>query len=130
MKLNIEIDGQMYEVEVEVTADDDQPQIQDNRPTPAATTIQSVVLRTPPNPGSSLSLDNHEVKLCRSPLAGIVVQVAVSPGQQLQVNDLMVLLEAMKMEPAVTAPMEGTVKSVNVSPRESVKLNQVLVEFD
>jgi methylmalonyl-CoA carboxyltransferase small subunit len=58
------------------------------------------------------------------------VQVAVSPGQQLQVNDLMVLLEAMKMETAVTAPMEGTVKSVNVAPRESVKLNQVLVEFD
>ena len=130
MKLNIAIDGQVYEVEVEVTEDDDHPQMLDNRPTPAATTIQSVVLRTPSNSGSSLSLDNHEVKLCRSPLAGIVVQVAVSPGQQLQVNDLMVLLEAMKMETAVTAPMEGTVKSVNVAPRESVKLNQVLVEFD
>jgi biotin carboxyl carrier protein len=48
----------------------------------------------------------------------------------LQVNDLIVVLEAMKMETTVTAPMEGTVKSVNVAPRESVKLNQVLVEFD
>lgn len=129
-KLNIEIDGEMYEVEVEVVEDDYQSQMQDNRPAPAATTIQSVVLHTPHKPGSSQDPDNHEVKLCRSPLAGIVVHVAVAPGQQLQVNDLIVVLEAMKMETTVTAPMEGTVKSVNVAPRESVKLNQVLVEFD
>ena len=130
MKLNIAIDGQMYEVEVEVAEDDDQPQMQDNRPTPAATTIQSVVLRTPHKPGSFPDSDHHETKLCRSPLAGIVVQVPVAAGQYLQVNDLMVLLEAMKMETAVTAPRAGTVKSVNVAPREPVKLNQVLVEFD
>jgi len=48
----------------------------------------------------------------------------------MQVNDLMVVLEAMKMETALTAPMAGKLKSVNVAPRESVKLNQVLVEFD
>jgi len=88
------------------------------------------VLRTPPKPGSSLDPDNHEAKLCRSPLAGIVVQVPAAPGQQVQVNDVMVVLEAMKMETTVTAPMAGKLKSVNVAPRESVKLDQVLVEFD
>jgi methylmalonyl-CoA carboxyltransferase small subunit len=77
-----------------------------------------------------LDSDSHEDKLCRSPLAGIVVQVPVAPGQQLQVNDLMVVLEAMKMETAITAPVEGKLKSVNVTPGESVKANQVLVEFD
>ena len=129
MKLNIAIDGQVYEVEVEIAEDDDQPQMQDNRPTPAATTIQSIVLRTPRKPRSSLDAD-HEAKLCRSPLAGIVVQVPVAAGQHLQVNDLMVVLEAMKMETAVTAPVEGKLKSVLVAPGDSVKLNQVLVEFD
>jgi methylmalonyl-CoA carboxyltransferase 1.3S subunit len=130
MKLQISIDGQAYEVEVEVAEEDNAPQMQDNRPTPASATIQSTVLRSPPKPGSSLDPDNHEAKLCRSPLAGIVVHVAVAPGQQLQVNDLMVVLEAMKMETSVTAPMTGKLKSVNVAPRESVKLNQVLAEFE
>jgi methylmalonyl-CoA carboxyltransferase small subunit len=130
MKLKISIDGQAYEVEVEVAEEDYPPQMQGNRPTAAAATIQSTVLRSPPKPGSSLDPGNREGKLCRSPLAGIVVEVAVVPGQQLQVNDLMVVLEAMKMETAVTAPMAGTVKTVNVAPREAVKLNQVLVEFD
>jgi methylmalonyl-CoA carboxyltransferase small subunit len=130
MKLQISIDGQGYEVEVEVAEEDYPPQMQDNRPTPASATIQSTVLRTPPKPGASLDPHNHEAKLCRSPLAGIVVRVPVTPGQRLQLNDLMVVLEAMKMETAVTAPMAGTVKTVNVAPREAVKLNQVLVEFD
>src|SRR6202521_1011849 len=98
MKLQISIDGQAYEVEVEVAGEDYPPQMQDNRPTPASATIQSFVLRTPPKPGSSLDPDDHEAKLCRSPLAGIVVHVPVAAGQQLQVNDLMVVLQAMKME--------------------------------
>jgi biotin carboxyl carrier protein len=130
MKLQISIDGQAYEVEVEVAEEDYPPQMQDNRPTPASATIQSTVLRTPPKPGASLDPHNHEARLCRSPLAGIVVHVPVTPGQRLQLNDLMVVLEAMKMETAVTAPMAGTVKAVNVAAREAVKLNQVLVEFD
>ncbi len=130
MKLLISVDGQAYEVEVEVAEDDYPQQMQDNRPTPTSATIQSTVLRTPSKPGSFEGPDNHEDKLCRSPLAGIVVQVPVAPGQQLQVNDLMVVLEAMKMETAIIAPVGGKLKSVNVVPGESVKANQVLVEFD
>ncbi|HEY4961495.1 MAG TPA: acetyl-CoA carboxylase biotin carboxyl carrier protein subunit, partial [Terriglobales bacterium] len=74
--------------------------------------------------------DDHEDKLCRSPLAGIVVHVPVVPGQQLQVNELMIVLEAMKMETAITAPMDGKLKSISVTTGESVKANQVLLEFE
>jgi len=130
MKLQIVIDGQTYEVEVEVAQQDYAPQGRDNRPAGATATIQSTVLSTPPKPGSSLDPDLNEAKLCRSPLAGIVVRVPVVPGQQLKVNDLMVMLEAMKMESAVTAPAAGRLKSVNVATGDSVKFNQVLVEFD
>jgi methylmalonyl-CoA carboxyltransferase 1.3S subunit len=107
MKLQILIDSRMYEVEVEVTEEDYSPRAQDNRPAPATATIQSTVLRTPPKPGSSLESDVDELELCRSPVAGIVVRVNVQPGQQLQVNDLIVVLEAMKMETNVTAPIAG-----------------------
>jgi len=129
MKLQIAIDGQRYEVEVEVAEEDYPPQPLDNRPAPAAATIQSTVLRTPPKPGSCADGGVDEAKLCRSPLAGIIVQVPVVPGQQLRVDDLIVVLEAMKMETTVTAPVDGKLKSVNVTPGETVKVNQVLVEF-
>ena len=116
MKLQISIDAKTYEVEVEIAEEDYSPQSQDNYPAPATATIQSTVLRTPPKPGSSLNPDGNEANLCRSPLAGIVVRVPVVAGQQLQVDDLMVMLEAMKMETAVTAPVAGRLKSVNVAP--------------
>jgi len=128
MKLQISIDGQDYEVEVEVAEEDYLSQTQDNRPAPATATIQSTVLRTPPKPGDSGS-DLDESKLCRSPLAGIVVRVPVVPEQHLEVDDLMVVLEAMKMETAVTAPVAGKLKAVNVVPGDSVKVNQILAEF-
>src|SRR5208283_3603851 len=70
MKLQISIDAKTYEVEVEIAEEDYSPQNQDNLPAPAAATIQSTVLRTPPKPGSSLNQDTNEAKLCRSPLAG------------------------------------------------------------
>src|ERR1700678_1786628 len=130
MKLQITIDGVAYEVEVEVAEEGYPLQSPDNRHAPATATIQSTVLRTPPNPGASTNSDLNEAKLCRSPLAGIVVRVPVLAGQQLEVNDLMVMLEAMKMECAVRAPTAGRLKSVNVATGDSVKLNQVLVEFD
>jgi len=130
MKLQIQIDSRTYEVEVEVAEEDYPQQMPDNQPAPAAATIQSTVLRTPPKPGASLDSGVEESKLCRSPLAGIVVRVPVIPGQTLQVNDLMVMLEAMKMETAVTAPVDGKLKSVHVAAGDSVKANQVLAEFD
>jgi methylmalonyl-CoA carboxyltransferase 1.3S subunit len=129
MKLRVSIDGETYEVEVEVVEEDYPRQRQDNRPAPTAP-IQSTVLHTLPEPGPSLNSDLNEAKVCRSPVAGIVVHVPVLPGQQLQVNDLIVMLEAMKMESAVTAKAAGRLKSVKVAAGDSVKLNQVLVEFD
>ena len=130
MKLEISIDGQRYEVEVEVTEEDDSPRAQDNRPAPATATIQSTVLRTPPKPGVSSDPNVDESKVCRSPVAGIVVRVEVEPGRQLEVNDLMVVLEAMKMETNVTAPIAGKLKSINVSARDAVKMNEILVQFE
>lgn len=71
-----------------------------------------------------------ELKACRSPVAGVVLRIGVQPGQQIQPNDLMLVIEAMKMETNVTAPFAGKVKSVNVQPGDGVKVHQVLVEFE
>jgi methylmalonyl-CoA carboxyltransferase small subunit len=72
----------------------------------------------------------NEEKVCRSPVAGVVIKVNVEPGQAIQANDLMMVLEAMKMETNVTAPVAGKVKSVKVAQGDAVKVNQVVVEFE
>ena len=72
----------------------------------------------------------NEAKVCRSPVAGVVIKVNSQAGQDLKPNDLMMVLEAMKMETNVTAPVAGKVKSIKVSAGDAVKMNQVLVEFE
>jgi biotin carboxyl carrier protein len=52
------------------------------------------------------------------------------PGQVLQTNDLMMVLEAMKTEANITAPVTGKIKGITVGQGEGVQVNWVLVEFE
>jgi methylmalonyl-CoA carboxyltransferase small subunit len=71
-----------------------------------------------------------ETKVCRSPVTGIVIKVNIAPGQAVQANEPVMVLEAMKMETNVTAHCAGKVKNVRVAQGDSVKVNQVVVEFE
>ena len=129
MKLQVGIDGKQYEVEIEVLEDDSVgggylP------PHGQATTVQPVSLPPPVAPVQPGDGAVDEMKVCRSPVAGLVVKQNVKAGQELQVNDLLMVLEAMKMETNITAPIAGKVKKVNVGQGDAVKVSQVLVEFE
>ena len=71
-----------------------------------------------------------EEKVCRSPISGIVVRVTAQAGQQIQVGDAVLVLEAMKMETDITAPVPGKIRAINVKVGDSVQGGQVLVEFE
>ncbi len=129
MKLQIGIDGKTYEVEVEVVEDDSAPRMPNYGPYPIVpATVQSAPATRTPSQVAEENVD--EEKVCRSPVAGVVIKVSVEPGQTMQANDLMMVLEAMKMETNVTSPVAGKVKSVKVAPGDSVKVNQIVVEFE
>jgi methylmalonyl-CoA carboxyltransferase small subunit len=131
LKLQIGIDRRTYEVEVEVLQEDGAARPPSYGPYPAVpATIQSTPSRIAGPQPEALDGNVDEAKVCRSPVAGVVITVNIQPGQQLQANDLMMVLEAMKMETNVTAPGPGTVKAIKVQPQDSVKVNQVLVEFE
>jgi methylmalonyl-CoA carboxyltransferase small subunit len=129
MKIQIMLGGKAYEVEVDVEGGEEHLGIPGHLPAGTAT-IQSTRVPTAPRPHSPSEVDGDESKVCRSPVAGIVVQVCVQPGQELQLDDLLVVLEAMKMETSLTAPIAAKVKSVKVAPGEAVKRDQILVEFE
>ena len=128
MKIQIVIGGKAYEIEADVEGGDHLG-VPGHLPAGTAT-IQSTRVPTAPRPHSPSDVDGDESRVCRSPVAGIVVRICVQPGEQLQLDDLLVVLEAMKMETSVTAPIAGKVKAVKVVPGEAVKLNQILVEFE
>ena len=71
-----------------------------------------------------------EAKVCRSPIAGTVAKVPVQVGQAIHVNDVLMVLEAMKMETVITAPIAGKVAKINAKVGDFVQGGQVLVEFE
>ena len=56
-------------------------------------------------------------------------QVLVSPNQQVNEGDTLVILEAMKMETEVKAARAGTVMSVNVSEGDQVSAGQAIISL-
>ncbi|MFN8558734.1 MAG: biotin/lipoyl-containing protein [Dehalococcoidia bacterium] len=61
---------------------------------------------------------------------GRIVRVAVEPGATVAQGDLLLVLEAMKMENEVRSPRDGIVKEVRVSPGDRVNHGDPLVVFD
>ncbi len=65
-----------------------------------------------------------------APMQGTIVKVLVSPGDTVEVNETVCLLEAMKMENAITAEKAGTVKEVNVAAGDSVGPGDVIAVIE
>ena len=64
-----------------------------------------------------------------APLAGNIWKVLVSPNQQVNEGDTIVILEAMKMETEVKAGHSGVVANINVKEGDSVTVGQVLLSL-
>jgi methylmalonyl-CoA carboxyltransferase small subunit len=122
MKLRIVVEGKTYELDVR-DAESNAPEWAGSGPS----VVRSSVLPTAKLASKS---DIDESKVCRTPLAGVVSRVPVSPGQQVTADEILLVLEAMKMEIKITAESRGTVKSVAVSPGDAVKPNQILITFE
>jgi methylmalonyl-CoA carboxyltransferase small subunit len=136
LKLRIDLDGKSYDLDVEILEEDPPSQRPRYLPHHAPpTTLRSAhaagaaehsVDAAPAEATGSVD----ESSVCRCPVSGVVNHVAVTVGQALQPNDLIMVLEAMKMETNVVADREGTVKALRVADGDAVKAGQVLMDYD
>ena len=75
------------------------------------------------------SKKSNQLKELRAPMPGLVRQVNVQVGDQVDAGDSLFILEAMKMENILKSPVNGTVSDLFVKPGESVEKNQILLSF-
>lgn len=66
----------------------------------------------------------------RSPIPGVVVDVPVQPGAEVEAGQVLVVVESMKMENELRAPFAGVVREIRISPEEDVDQGQVLLIFE
>lgn len=132
MKLKITVEGKTYEVEVEIEEGEHASPGAGHAPVPRH---RPVAQRPPaassasPSPGAAASPVSEE-KVCRSPILGTVVKILVNPGDTVQADQPLLVLEAMKMETSIASPVAGTVKRVLPAVGDSVKQGDILVEFE
>ena len=66
----------------------------------------------------------------KAPMDGAIVDVLVSEGAQVRKGQLLLVLEAMKMEHPLKAGIDGVIKRLQVGPGDQVKNRQILLEVE
>jgi biotin carboxyl carrier protein len=82
---------------------------------------------------SNMGLDMksmQKVEPVKAPMPGLVLKVLVTPGQQINKGDGLVVLEAMKMENVLKASGPATVKAIRATERTAVEKGAVLIELE
>jgi glutaconyl-CoA/methylmalonyl-CoA decarboxylase subunit gamma len=81
----------------------------------------------PPKPVSQPVVGGTAVS---APMPGVILNVLVSAGQAVKAGEVLLILEAMKMENEVTSPATGTVKEVAVSKGSNVNTGDLMVVIE
>ena len=89
-------------------------------PRPAGGRPAGAVVSSPPNPN----------KVFSAPMPGVILSVAVNPGDQVVTGDVICVLEAMKMQQNLRAEWSGVIKSVLVAVGEQVMEGAPIVELE
>ena len=132
-KLRITVEGKTYEVEVEILGSRIASVAPAAAPAAAPAPVASAPVSAPvaapapaPKKAAPAPAGANDI-VC--PLASVVVAVNVKEGQQVKAGDLLVTLEAMKMNTPVNSPADGTVSKICVSAGQSVNEGEVLLSL-
>ena len=110
---DVRVDGKVYSVEVAASG-------QLGAITPVASAAPAQAAAPAPSAGG---------QAINAPLAGNVFKVLVGPGDQVSNGDVVIILEAMKMETEIRSAFDGTVSAVLVKEGDSVTNGQPLIEL-
>jgi methylmalonyl-CoA carboxyltransferase small subunit len=125
MKLKVTVNAVPYEVEVEVADQGPRlPAIVIGGGAPVATAAAAKKSVGGPAPAASGS-----GSLVAAPLAGTVNRFLVEVGESVEADDVLIILEAMKMETEITAPTAGKITQIFVAQGDPVQGGQALLEI-
>lgn len=131
-KFNIKVNGISYEVEVEEIQEAAAAAPQAAAPK-AAPKVAAPKVEAPKKEKAGKSKAKEAVAAgagehsIDAPMPGKIVKVVVEEGQTVKAGDVLLVLEAMKMQNEITADADGTIKAVNVEAGQNVKVKESLV---
>ncbi len=129
MKYKVTLNGRTYEVEVEAGKAMCVAEYEAYAPVaaPAAAPVAAPAVAAPVAAPAAAGVTVSGGETVAAPMPGNILKVAVNPGQAVKEGDLLVVLEAMKMENEIFAPKSGTVAQVLVSKGSTVDTGATMV---
>jgi len=121
-KFIVTVNGKKYDVEVEEVKD-----IAGEEKSPEETATKNEVKTSAKSTPVEVKNEVKDGSAINAPMPGTILDVKVSQGQAVKKGDVLLILEAMKMENEITSPYDGTVISINVSKGASVNTGDVLL---
>ncbi|MEG0775570.1 biotin/lipoyl-containing protein [Clostridium sp.] len=134
-RYNVTVNGSVYQVEVEeVKGEFTQPvapvvNVAPQPAAPKAPTAQQVEApktQEPVKPAAAKTSNAAGEKI-QCPMPGTIVKVNVTEGSTIKKGDVLVVLEAMKMENEIMSPVDGTVAQLSVSKGAAVNTGDLLL---
>ena len=126
-KFNITVNGKSYEVDVEEVGGVSMPSPVRRQEAPKAAPAPTSAPAAAPAPVAPAAAPVTGGESINSPMPGTILDIKVNVGDVVNNGDVLVILEAMKMENEIMAPNAGKVLSINVSKGASVNSGDVLV---
>ena len=124
-KFNVTVNGTTYEVEVEeVKAAGGAPKAVAPAPKAAPAPAPKAAPAPAAAPKVAAGAGEHSID---APMPGKVIKLVAAEGAAVKAGDVLLILEAMKMQNEITADADGTVKKFNVAAGQSVKAHESLV---
>ena len=125
MKYKVTLNNRVYEVEVEMG----QAMLIDeyDAVAPAAPAAPIAVPAAPAAPAAVPAAARATGEVVKAPMPGNILKINVAPGQKVEEGDVLIVLEAMKMENEIVATKSGTVAQVAVSKGAVVETGAPLV---
>jgi len=139
-KFVINVNGNRYEVEVEEVGGVSSQPVYTPAPAAPAAPVAPAAPAEPaapaapapaaaPTPAPAATGTVGAVKIT-APMPGTILDVRVKPGDAVKRGDILVILEAMKMENEILAPQDGTIASVNISKGSSVNSGDLMISMN
>lgn len=132
-KFIVNVNGKSYEVEVEEVGGQVQQAI--SNPAPVAQPVQQAVSapKAAPQPKAESKPAQavpQGAEIVEAPMPGTILDVKVNQGDIVKKGQVLVILEAMKMENEIMAPRDGKITAVNTSKGSSVNVGDPLVSLE
>lgn len=133
-RFKVKVNDEVYEVEVEEVSRGEArvarpvveaPPVQVSKPV-AAPPVQKPAPSQSPAPVAPAQ-EAPSADAVRAPIPGVISAVKVSSGNQVKKGQVLLILEAMKMQNEILAPFDATVTGVSVSQGASVQTGDVLI---